>query len=98
MQISMQWYYTSHGLNTALLWTWKSHGDKVHCQIDYILTSKLVKSNLLGVKSIPEADIYSDHVPFKGKMRLKFTTTKKTPTEPQARSSALKSNKEIREI
>ena len=58
------------------LWTWKSPGDGVRNQIDYILISKRWKSSLQNVKTLPGADCGSDHQLLMAKMRIKLKVKK----------------------
>lgn len=54
------------------LWTWKSPGDCVRNQIDYIMIGNRWRSSLQNVKTRPGADCGSDHQLLAAKFRLKL--------------------------
>jgi hypothetical protein len=43
------------------LYTWKSPGDRNRYQIDYILVKQRFRNSIRDVKTLPGADIDSDH-------------------------------------
>ena len=43
------------------LYTWKSPGDRKRYQIDYILVNQRFRNSIRDVKTLPGADIDSDH-------------------------------------
>ena len=43
------------------LYTWKSPGDRNRYQIDYILVKQHFRNSIRDVKTLPGADIDSDH-------------------------------------
>ena len=61
------------------LYTWRSPGDRVRNQIDYITVNKRFRNSLQQVKTYPEADCGGgcDHVPVVTEMRVKFKRMKK---------------------
>ena len=63
------------------LYTWKSPGDRVRNQIDYLLIKSRFKNNIITCKTRPGADIGSDHNPVVMKMKLKL----KIPNPPRQR-------------
>ena len=52
--------------------TWKSPGDIVRNQIDYILVSQRYRNSLKQVKTYPGADVDSDHNPVIAKLEIKL--------------------------
>ncbi|GFN76408.1 craniofacial development protein 2-like protein [Plakobranchus ocellatus] len=64
-------------------WTWKSPGEEIRNQIDFILLSHRFRNALLSAKSYPGADCYSDHAPVTAKFKLKHVcTTEKAAVQP----------------
>ena len=60
-------------------YTWTSPDGLVRNQIDYILTQKRWKSNLLNCKTYPGADCSSDHELLKAKVRLRLRKMQPQP-------------------
>ena len=58
------------------LYTWKSPGDGVRNQIDYITINKRFRNSILQVKGYPGADGGSDHVPIVATHRMKLRMLK----------------------
>ena len=58
------------------LYTWKSPGDGVRNQIDYITMNKMFRNAITQVKGYPGADCGSDHVPIVATMKVKLRTLK----------------------
>lgn len=83
--------------NPLRLRSWKSKGDKVHNQPDYLLISNRSISSLLSTKSRPRAACYCGHIPVIGKMILIFKTIKKTHQNCMLDTAFLKTDKEVRE-
>ena len=54
------------------LYTWKSPGDIVRNQIDYILVSQRYRNSSKQVKTYPGADVNSDHNPVIAKLEIKL--------------------------
>src|SRR5215469_2252631 len=54
------------------MWTWKSPMDRSRNQIDYITICKRFRNALTQVKTYPEADCSSDHVPIIATIKLKL--------------------------
>ena len=59
------------------LYTWKSPGDGVRNQIDYITMNKRFRNAITQVKGYPGADCGSDHVPIVATMKVKLRTLKR---------------------
>ncbi len=68
-QVIMNTWFQHHKRH---LYTWKSPGDGVRNQIDYITINKRFRNSILQVKGHPGADGGSDHVPIVATMRLKL--------------------------
>ncbi len=60
------------------LWTWRSPGDNVRNQIDYILIKRRWRSSLLSVKTRPGAYCGSDHQLLVAQLKLKLRAKKNT--------------------
>ena len=58
------------------LYTWKSPGDGVRNQIDYITINKRFRNSILQVKGYPGVDGCSDHVPIVATLRMKLRMLK----------------------
>ena len=72
------------------LYTWKSPGDIVRNQIDYILVSQRYRNSLKQVKTYPGADINSDHNPVIAKMEIKLKNLRQFKREEQLDLNLLK--------
>ena len=72
-QVIMNTWFQHH---TTHLYTWKSPGDGVRNQIDYITIDKRFGNSILQVKGNPSADGGSDHVPIVATLRLKLRMVK----------------------
>ena len=61
------------------LYTWKSPGDRIRDQIDYITINKRFRNSISQVKTYPGADCGGgcDHVPVVAEMRVKLKKLKK---------------------
>ena len=72
----MNTYFRHHPRH---LYTWKSPGDRIRNQIDYITISKRFRNSIRQVKTYPRADCRGecDHVPVVAEMRLKLKKLKK---------------------
>ena len=60
------------------VYTWKSPGDIVRNQIDYIMIKKRFRNNVKQAKAYPGADINSDHNPVVIKLKVKLKKMQKT--------------------
>ena len=74
------------------LYTWKSPGDVIGNQIDYIMINQRFKNSIKNAITYPGADINSDHNPvyIKLQVKLKRTRTKTTFRKEQLDMSKLK--------
>ena len=73
-QVIMKTWFQHHQRH---LYTWKSPGDGVRNQIDYITISKRFRNAITQVKGYPGADCESDHVPIVPTMKVKLRTPKR---------------------
>ncbi len=67
-QVIMNTWFQHHQRH---LYTWKSPGDVVRNQIDYITINRRFRNSILQVKGYPGADCGSDHVPIVATMKVK---------------------------
>ena len=65
------------------LYTWKSPGDIIPNQIDYIMINNRHKNSVMNVKTYPGADAASDHNPVMMKIRVKLKRKLKSKYEEQ---------------
>uniref|UniRef100_A0A8D8PQH9 Craniofacial development protein 2 n=1 Tax=Cacopsylla melanoneura TaxID=428564 RepID=A0A8D8PQH9_9HEMI len=54
------------------LYTWKSPDKKTRNQIDYVLINERFRNSINTIKTYPGADVYSDHNPLIGNMRIRL--------------------------
>ena len=73
-QVITNTWFKQHPKN---LWTWKSPGDRVRNQIDYITINKRFRNAVTLARSYPGADCHSDHVPVVATFKLKLKILKK---------------------
>ena len=75
-QVILNTWYQNH---PRRLWTWKSPGDGVRNQIDFITINKRFRNAVLQCRTKPGADLGSgyDHVPAFVKIRLKLKKVSK---------------------
>ena len=73
-QVIMNTWFQHHQRH---LYTWKSPGDGVRNQIDYITMNKRFRNAITQVKGYPGADCGSDHVPIVATMKVKLRTLKR---------------------
>ncbi|GFO43397.1 craniofacial development protein 2-like protein [Plakobranchus ocellatus] len=76
-------------------WTWKSPGEEIRNQIDFILLSHRFRNALLSAKSYPGADCYSDHAPVIAKYKLKLKKTHRKIINIKLNLATLKSNQAV---
>ena len=79
------------------LWTWRSPGDGVKNQIDYIAIKTRYRSSIAQSKAYPGADCNSDHNPVICNLKLKLKAIKKSKLTPKLDHSVLLDNQTIRE-
>ena len=78
-------------------WTWKSPGDRVRNQIDYILVPKRFRNAVKWAKSMPGADCGSDHIPVVSRISVKLRKLKPSKHKHNADFSMLKQDKNVKE-
>ena len=76
------------------LHTWKSPGDGVRNQIDYITMNKRFRNTITQVKGYPGADCGSDHVPIVATMKVKLRTPKRKKEDVKLQLDLLTSDNE----
>ena len=72
------------------LYTWKSPGDITRNQIDYIMISNRFRNCVKQAKTLPGADINSDHNPVKIHLKVKLKQLKKAKSREQLDLDLLK--------
>ena len=72
-QVIMNTWFQHHKRH---LYTWKSPGDIVRNQIDYITINKTFRNSILQVKGYPGADSGSNNVPIVATPRMKLRMLK----------------------
>ena len=80
------------------LWTWKSPGDNIRNQIDYVMMKTRFRNSLISCKPYPGADYYSDHVPIISKIRLKLKKLKNTKKESLLDYAMLNTDLDLRRL
>ena len=60
------------------MYTWKSPGDSIRNQIDFIMVKDRFRNAIILVKTYPGADINSDHVPVICKVKVKLKIPKRS--------------------
>ena len=86
-------YYRHH---PRFLWTWKSPGDIVRNQIDYIAISRRFRNAVIQCKTKPSADCNSDHVPVTASFKVKLKKLKKEKPKKQLEYGLLR-NRDLQE-
>ena len=79
------------------LYTWKSPGDGVRNQIDYITINKRFRNSILQVKGYPGADGGSDHVPIVATLRMKLRKLKQKKSGDKLETQLLRTDEKYRE-
>ena len=92
LMISNTWYQN----HRRRRYTWKSPGDRIRNQIDYILIQKRFRNAVKSSKSMPGADCDSDHVPVMCKMHIKLKKQKKSKYQPKFHIDLLKTDEELK--
>ncbi|XP_076314986.1 uncharacterized protein LOC143227418 [Tachypleus tridentatus] len=77
-------------------WTWKSPGDRVRNQIDFILMKKRYRNSITSCKSMPDADCSSDQIPAVVTMVVKLKKLKKSKKEPRLQLNILEEDEELK--
>ena len=65
------------------LYTWKSPGDNVRNQIDYITVNARFRNAIFQTKTSPGADCNSDHIPVIARIRIKLKRLDKPKIKPK---------------
>jgi hypothetical protein len=78
------------------LWTWKSPGDNIRNQIDYILIRKRFRNSMIQCKAKPVADCNSDHNPVICKLRTKFKTISRKANQKKLNLELRRTNPAIK--
>ena len=90
-QVIMNTWFQHHQRH---LYTWKSPGDGVRNQIDYITMNKRFRNAITQVKGYPGADCGSDHVPIVATMKVKLRTLKRNKADVKLQLDLLTSDNE----
>jgi len=93
-QVIMNTWFQHHQRH---LYTWKSPGDGVRNQIDYITINKRFRNAVTQVKSYPGADCGSDHNPIVATLRVKLRKLQKQKSQPKLQTDLLRSKNEYRQ-
>ena len=93
-QVIMNTWFQHH---KRYLYTWKSPGDGVRNQIDYITINKRFRNSILQVKGYPGADGGSDHVPVVATLRMKLRMLKQKKAGDKLETQLLRTDDKYRE-
>ncbi|XP_008484663.1 craniofacial development protein 2-like, partial [Diaphorina citri] len=74
------------------LYTWKSPGDRMRFQIDYILINQRFKNSVKKAKTYPGADVDTDHNLLAAEVRTKLKHMKRRPTPKKWNTDKLKTD------
>ncbi|XP_076322041.1 uncharacterized protein LOC143231381 [Tachypleus tridentatus] len=77
-------------------WTWKSPGDRVRNQIDFILMKRRYRNSITSCKSMPGADCSSDNIPVVATMVVKLKKLKKSKKEPRLQLNLLEEDEKLK--
>jgi len=77
-------------------WTWRSPGNNIRNQIDYILIKERYRNALKACKAYPGADCGSDHNPVIAKMELKLRKLKKSQQNKKLDLQLLKTDVDMK--
>jgi len=77
------------------LWTWKSPGEVVRNQIDYIAINERYRNAVTQARTFPGADVSSDHVPVVATIRLKLKHLRKPNCKPKKNTELLRKDDEM---
>ena len=72
------------------LWTWKSPGDRVRNQIDFLTINRRFRNSVNQVKTYPGADCNSDHVPVVATVMIKLKNLRKSVPKTKRQLQLLK--------
>ena len=90
-QVIMNTWFQHHQRH---LYTWKSQGDGVRNQIDYITMNKRFRNAITQAKGYPGADCGCDHVPIVATMKVKLRTLKRKMADVKLQLDLLTSDNE----
>ena len=76
------------------LYNWKSPGDGVRNEIDYITMNKRFRNAITPVKGYPGADCGSDHVPIVATMNVKLRTHKRKKADVKLQLDLLRDSRQ----
>ena len=93
-QVIMNTWFQHHKRH---LYTWKSPGDGVRNQIDYITINKRFCNSIIQVKGYPGADGGSDHVPIVATLRMKLRMLKQKKAGDKLETQLLRTDDKYRE-
>ena len=93
-QVIMNTWFQHHKRH---LYTWKSPGDGVRNQIDYITINKRFRNSILQVNGYPVVDNGSDHVPIVAILRMKLRMLKQKESGNKLETQLLRTDDKYRE-
>ena len=79
------------------IYTWKSPGDIVRNQIDYIMINERFKNAVTNVKTYPGADVGSDHNPVLMQIKIKLKKMRKQKSHVKLELQQLKNQEKRQE-
>ena len=93
-QVIMNTWFQHHKRH---LYTWKSPGDGVRNQIDYMTINKRFRNSILQVKGYPGADGGGDHVPIVVILRMKLRMLNQKKADDKLETQLLRTDDKYRE-
>ena len=90
-QVIMNTWFQHHQRH---LYTWKSPGDRVRNQIDFITMNKRFRNAITQVTGYPGAECGSNHVPIVATMKVKLSTLKRMEADVKLQLDLLKTDNE----
>ncbi len=92
-QVIMNTWFQHH---VRRLYTWKSPGDGIRNQIDYITINKRFRNSIQQVKGYPGADCGSDHVLLVSLLKLNLKILPKKKSLPKLELELLRKDEELK--
>ncbi len=92
-QVIMNTWFKHHNRH---LYTWKSPGDGVRNQIDYITINRRFRNSVMQVKGFPGADCGSDHIPIVSTIRVKLRQLKRKTNQSKLQVELLRTDQEYK--
>ena len=92
LTIMNTWFYN----HPRRLWTWKSPGDRVKNQIDYIAIDQRFRNSVKQAKGYPGADCGSDHVLIAAEIKIKLKKLEEKKKRELYDWKAIEENEEIK--